>query len=193
MRTTCPKCKTVFSEGSAKGGEESAVLICPKCGNLVLIGTEFDQASEASLDEQAKLASGAVSVDAHLYRRRLKRYFVLLMILLACVVAYQISNMWRNESALNATRNTAARAALKRLATAQEAYYADHQTYCNSLDELKTSLSTKKHIQIDILWADDQAWAGTAYHSLSPLGFTFDSGNGGFQSEGFTRHQAEAR
>ena len=187
MRTTCPKCKTVFSKGNAKGGEESAVQICPKCHNLVLIGTEFDQAAEASFDEEARLASGAVRVDAHLYGRRLKRYFVLLMILLTCVVAYQISNMWRNESVLNATRNTAARAALKRLATAQEAYYADHQTYCNSLDELKASLNTKKQIHIDILWADEQAWAATAYHSLSPLGFTFDSRNGGFQSEGFDR------
>ena len=193
MKTICPKCKTVVSEAVPDDHRESPVLICPKCRQVILTGREFDDRQTASFEEEAKLASGAVGVDNHRYRKQLKRYFFLLMILLVCVIAYQINNKWRNESALNATRNTTARAALKRLAAAQEAYYVDHQVYSGNLDELSPYFKAKKHIQINILRSDGQSWAATAYHTKSPTGFTFDSGHGGFLSDGFDRPQPEAR
>ena len=191
MRTICPKCKAVISEGDSKGDEGSSVLVCPKCRNVVLVGKEFDDSQSVSFDDDIKLAPGSVKVELHDYKKQLKRYFILLMILLVCVVAYQITNLLRNESALNATRNTTARTVLKRMSVAQEAYYADHETYCPDLNELAQYFNPKKHVRINILRADERSWAATAYHFQSPTGFTFDSGKGGFQSEGFDRPKTD--
>jgi type IV pilus assembly protein PilA len=74
-----------------------------------------------------------------------------------------------------------AKSALKNLATAQEAYYADHQVYTNVTDPDLTDLGfkTESVVTVAIVGANLTMWSATAFHTSSNNTFTYNSNAGG--------------
>ncbi|MBW2064737.1 MAG: prepilin-type N-terminal cleavage/methylation domain-containing protein [Deltaproteobacteria bacterium] len=76
--------------------------------------------------------------------------------------------------------NSAAQSDLRNAATAQEAYYVDHQTYADTLDDILGStygLFTSENVTIS-LDADTSRYTMTAYHSRGDKIYTL-TGPGG--------------
>lgn len=74
--------------------------------------------------------------------------------------------------------NAIAKSALKNLATLQEVYYVENETYTKDLNELSKTMSIDENIKITILSADKERWAATASHVKSKDVFTYTSEQG---------------
>jgi hypothetical protein len=61
------------------------------------------------------------------------------------------------------------RALLKNLASLQEIYYSTHYTYSRDPDELfsQPRASKPEELDVEILFAGDQGWAGQVFHPES--------------------------
>ncbi|MFH1139171.1 MAG: prepilin-type N-terminal cleavage/methylation domain-containing protein [Pseudomonadota bacterium] len=81
-------------------------------------------------------------------------------------------------------QDSAAKSALKNLATAQENYYAEHNVYAVNADRATSSLTgwtVESVITVTILGGSATAWSATAKHSSSANTFTYDSTAGGLK------------
>ena len=76
--------------------------------------------------------------------------------------------------------NSAAQSDLKNFATAQEAYFVDEQTYCNTESTLVNSFGafTSENVTVTIGGADADSYNMTAYHSSGDVTYTI-KGPGG--------------
>ena len=77
-------------------------------------------------------------------------------------------------------QDSAAKSALKNLATAQEDYYAQNDTYATGLAQI-TGFTPETTLTVTILHADNDNWSGTASHHSSTNDFSYDSGAGGLK------------
>ncbi len=77
--------------------------------------------------------------------------------------------------------DTAAKSALKNLATAEENYYEENNTYTPDLSDLAASYQEDPAIRVYILSADNRKWKAVARHVGSRKDFVYDSNNGGLQ------------
>jgi len=77
-------------------------------------------------------------------------------------------------------QDSAAKSALKNLATAQENYYATENTYTSTRVNL-TGWTVEPSISLGITAAGLTSWAATAKHTSSDNTFTYDSSAGGLQ------------
>ena len=78
-------------------------------------------------------------------------------------------------------QDSAAKSALKNLATAQENYYAEYNTYSSTLAALSTWFTPETTISIGFGGGNATAWSATAKHNSSANTFTYDSSAGGLQ------------
>ncbi len=78
-------------------------------------------------------------------------------------------------------QDSAAKSALKNLATAQENYYAEYNTYAAGLGSLATWFTPETTLTVTILAAGTSSWSATATHHSSPGVFTYNSSTGGLQ------------
>ena len=74
--------------------------------------------------------------------------------------------------------NGLAKSTLKNLATLQEEYYVQHETYATDLDDLVKIAPLDENVEIKILRADKEGWAATGSHVKSDEVFTYISGSG---------------
>ncbi|MFH1090155.1 MAG: hypothetical protein V1742_01165 [Pseudomonadota bacterium] len=185
MKIECPHCDhTVDLSGPLKK-KGAFTAQCPQCEKTLLFqdGRLVDMEAEV---EEIKLSEVAGRVKPRDYAQ-LKRYLKLVVILLALFLVYQLVTSWRQGEALAESRNAAARAALRNLATAQEAYYSASGIYTNDLADLSKFFHKPETVVVNILRADASAWEGRAYHHKSNLGYIYKSDQGGLQEETFQR------
>jgi len=77
-------------------------------------------------------------------------------------------------------QDSAAKSALKNLATAQENYYAENNTYTATRGNL-TGWTVEPEVVVSITGANTTAWSATASHTSSDNTFTYNSASGGLQ------------
>lgn len=77
-------------------------------------------------------------------------------------------------------QDSAAQSALKNLATAQEDYYVQNETYAQALGSLST-YTPDTNVSLNLTSGDATSWAATASHKSSTNTFTWRSANGGLQ------------
>ena len=77
-------------------------------------------------------------------------------------------------------QDSAAKSALKNMATAQENYYVQENTYTNQR-ALLTGWTVEPVVTVTILAADATSWSATAQHTSSTDVFTYASARGGLQ------------
>jgi len=75
-------------------------------------------------------------------------------------------------------QDSAAKSALKNLATAQENYYAQNNVYAATRTNL-TGWTVEPVVIVTITGADTTSWSATASHTSSSNVFTYDSSAGG--------------
>ena len=77
-----------------------------------------------------------------------------------------------------------AKSALKNLATAEEAYYADNQHYTNIINPDLTDLGfkTESVVEITVMAAGLTQWSARAHHTSSDNLFSYDSDEGGLKT-----------
>ena len=63
---------------------------------------------------------------------------------------------------------------LRNVMSAQEAYFADNETYVNDMDAL-TGFDTESPAVTVILAGDDDGWAGSSYHPMGSHTYCYDS------------------
>jgi len=78
-------------------------------------------------------------------------------------------------------QDSAAKSALKNLATAQENYYAEYNTYASGLATLSAWFQPESTLSVSLLSADTDSWSATAKHTSSANTFTYNSSAGGLQ------------
>jgi type IV pilus assembly protein PilA len=80
--------------------------------------------------------------------------------------------------------DSAAKSALKNLATTQEAYYADFQRYAETIAGVLTTLGfkTEADVSVTIGAVTLTTWDATAQHTSSDNVFTYDSDDGGLKT-----------
>jgi len=81
-------------------------------------------------------------------------------------------------------QDSAAKSALKNLATAQENYYVTYNMYANEASRaaaLLTGWTVEPIVTVLIAGADTNSWTATAVHTSSGNIFTYDSAAGGIQ------------
>ena len=80
-------------------------------------------------------------------------------------------------------QDSQAKSALKNLATAQEAFYADNQRYASLPDSLTGDYGFKVQTDapVTIVHFGPDSWSATAKHSSSDTTFTYSSGEGGLK------------
>jgi prepilin-type N-terminal cleavage/methylation domain-containing protein len=77
-------------------------------------------------------------------------------------------------------QDSAAKSALKNMATAQEDYYAQYNTYTET-DTLLTGWTVETAVTVTISNAGTTSWSARAKHMSSDNSFVYDSSNGGLQ------------
>ena len=77
-------------------------------------------------------------------------------------------------------QDSAAKSALKNLATAQENYYAEYNTYTAARGNL-TGWTVEGTVTVAITAGTTTYWIGTASHNSSDNTFTYNSSAGGIQ------------
>ncbi|MBW2622799.1 MAG: prepilin-type N-terminal cleavage/methylation domain-containing protein [Deltaproteobacteria bacterium] len=77
-------------------------------------------------------------------------------------------------------QDSAAKSALKNLATAQENYYATENTYTATRGNL-SGWTVESNVAVTIAGANLTGWSATASHTSSANTFTYDSTAGGLQ------------
>ncbi|MEW6264425.1 MAG: prepilin-type N-terminal cleavage/methylation domain-containing protein [Thermodesulfobacteriota bacterium] len=75
-------------------------------------------------------------------------------------------------------QDSAAKSSLKNLATAQENYYAQNNTYTATRANL-TGWTVETTVTVAIAAADTTSWSATAKHNSSTSTFTYASARGG--------------
>ncbi len=79
-------------------------------------------------------------------------------------------------------QDSAAKSALKNLATAQENYYVSYNTYATNANRgLLTGWTVEPIVTVAILAAGTTSWSATAFHQSSGTVFTYTSAAGGLQ------------
>lgn len=81
-------------------------------------------------------------------------------------------------------QDSAAKSALKNLATAQENYYAEYDTYASNGSRatlVTMGWTVEPAVTVAISGASTSAWSATAKHTSSPNTFTYDSAAGGLK------------
>ena len=78
-------------------------------------------------------------------------------------------------------QDSAAKSALKNLATAQEDYYQQHDIYVNAGEEANLSFTPETSLTFAVINGDSDSWSATAQHNSSTNQFTYSSSNGGLQ------------
>ncbi|MEE9437001.1 MAG: prepilin-type N-terminal cleavage/methylation domain-containing protein [Candidatus Adiutricales bacterium] len=116
----------------------------------------------------------------HKSRRQKGFTLIELMIVVAIIgilaaIAIPQFNSYRRKA-----QDSAAKSALKNLATAQENYYATENTYTATRANL-VGWTVEPQIAVAIIGADLTGWSGTASHTSSANTFTYDSAAGGIQ------------
>ena len=78
-------------------------------------------------------------------------------------------------------QDSAAKSALKNVATAQEDYYQENDTYADALNKL-TSFSPEPSVSVTLAGANlTTSWSATAIHVASSNTWTYSSSEGGLQ------------
>ncbi|MBU2549416.1 MAG: prepilin-type N-terminal cleavage/methylation domain-containing protein [Proteobacteria bacterium] len=78
-------------------------------------------------------------------------------------------------------QDSAAKSSLKNLATAQENYYAENNTYTATLGNLTAWFSPESTISLAVSGGSTTKWSATSQHKSSSNVFTYDSEKGGIQ------------
>lgn len=78
-------------------------------------------------------------------------------------------------------QDSAAQSALKNLATAQEDYYVQYETYTPTIGNLSATYQPDTNISLNLTAGNQTSWTATAKHKSSTKTFTWDSANGGLQ------------
>ena len=79
-------------------------------------------------------------------------------------------------------QDSAAKSALKNVATAQEDYYQQNDTYTAVIADLAGSFSPEPAVTLTIdAGADSDSWSATAFHVASTNTWTYSSSQGGLQ------------
>lgn len=90
--------------------------------------------------------------------------------------------MGKSSSHRNKSYDSAAKSALKNLATAQAFYYADNNTYTPNLKDMEFyGIRTDPDVSLHILQADQNKWKAIGRHKSSRSEFVYDSSRGGLQ------------
>jgi prepilin-type N-terminal cleavage/methylation domain-containing protein len=74
-----------------------------------------------------------------------------------------------------------AKSDLRNLATAEEAYFVDNETYTTTTADLPAFDGASDGVTLTVTSADTEAFEATSSHSLGTTTFNWDSGNGGLQ------------
>ncbi len=116
----------------------------------------------------------------HKSRRQKGFTLIELMIVVAIIgilaaIAIPQFNSYRRKA-----QDSAAKSALKNLATAQENYYATENTYTATRGNL-TGWTVESNVTVAISGANLTGWSATASHNSSANTFTYDSTAGGLQ------------
>ena len=78
-------------------------------------------------------------------------------------------------------QDSAAKSALKNLATAQENYYAEYNTYASAIASLTAWFQPESTITVNLIAGTTTSWSATASHNSSSNTFTYTSAAGGLQ------------
>ena len=76
-------------------------------------------------------------------------------------------------------QDSAAKSALKNLATAQENYYAEYDTYAAGY--AAAGFTPEASVTLSVVAAGTSSWSATASHNSSTNTFTYSSSQGGLQ------------
>ena len=179
VKVSCPKCKGEFRAKSDTGHDDAPMAVCPGCGHVFFI--KEPPPLDVELPEEEEREPDFIP-DIYLRRiKQSKRYLALILVLLAVVLGYQFSEMLRRESVLSEAHNRSAKAVLKSLVLAQEAYYIEANTYASRLSDLKDLFTGHPSVEARIDRAGPSSWAGAAWYKGESAGVQFISDQGGFQ------------
>jgi type II secretion system protein G len=78
-------------------------------------------------------------------------------------------------------QDSAAKSALKNLATAQEDYYQQNDAYANSAASLAASFAPEPSVTVTMQAASATSWSAIAQHVSSSNIWTYSSSEGGLQ------------
>lgn len=65
---------------------------------------------------------------------------------------------------------------IRNIMSAQEAYFADHETYVAEIGQLSGFDSESPSVTV-LLAADDESWSGSSYHPAGGNTYCYNSGN----------------
>ena len=177
MKVKCPKCGAVSVIGTEAA--EEPLIVCPQCSQAFFI--KEPPAEDVDLPEEPEKEPPLT--DVYVRRRQAKRYLGLILILLAVVIGYQVSQAVLKATVIKDMRNSVAKSVIKQVANAQEAYYGEHDTYSTSLEDLAQYFTWSDPVVVEITRADGESWRGRAWHQKSPEALVFDSADGGLQPD----------
>ena len=79
-------------------------------------------------------------------------------------------------------QDSAAKSALKNVATAQEDYYQQNDTYTSAIADLAGSFSPEPSVNLTLAGTNlTTSWSATAFHTASSNTWTYSSSEGGLQ------------